>query len=81
MTTDHSHDSLLADIVQELDPNAPPAAPRDLISTVSSLFVQRREKLRKERRARKDAAIDAAFATARAIARKKDECGDAQGRD
>ncbi|KAJ4012182.1 hypothetical protein NW752_004576 [Fusarium irregulare] len=73
MTTDHSHDSLLADIVQELDPNAPPAAPRDLTSTVSSLFAQRREKLREERRARKDAAIDAAYATARAIARKKEE--------
>ncbi|CAG7562948.1 unnamed protein product [Fusarium equiseti] len=73
MTTDYSHDSFLADIARELDPNAPPAAPRDLISTVSSLFVQRREKLRKEQRARKDATTDAIFATALAVARRKEE--------
>ncbi|KAL4724921.1 hypothetical protein ACLX1H_008368 [Fusarium chlamydosporum] len=71
MSTTHSHSSLLSDVLRELDPNAPPAAPPDAMSTVSSLFIQRQEKLRKERLAREDAAKEAQFVAARATARKR----------
>ncbi|RGP61533.1 hypothetical protein FLONG3_10476 [Fusarium longipes] len=75
MATTDSRSTFLSDVMRELDPSAPPAAPPDLLSTVSSLFVQRQEKLRKEELrkeelARKDAETEARFAAASAATRK-----------
>ncbi|KAH7243404.1 uncharacterized protein BKA55DRAFT_595842 [Fusarium redolens] len=64
--------SVLSDIIRELDPNAPPAAPPDLLSTVSSVFHQRSERLRQEALARRDAEIEAGYVAARE-ARKKEK--------
>ncbi|KAF4448148.1 hypothetical protein F53441_8406 [Fusarium austroafricanum] len=61
---------LLAEVIQDLDGNAPPAAPPDLLSAVSSLFSQRKAELRRKRRARKDAKKEAKY-VARREARKK----------
>ncbi|KAF4957632.1 hypothetical protein FGADI_2994 [Fusarium gaditjirri] len=61
----YSPNSVLSDIIQELDPNAPPAAPLDLLSTVSSIFHQRSERLRREALARTDAEIEAGFVATR----------------
>ncbi|KAF4956431.1 hypothetical protein FSARC_11567 [Fusarium sarcochroum] len=65
---------VLSDILRELDPDAPPAAPPDLLSIVSSLFSQRRKRLRQERLARENEAIEAKLAAIReARANAKDE--------
>ncbi|KAF6519002.1 hypothetical protein HZS61_017376 [Fusarium oxysporum f. sp. conglutinans] len=61
----YSPNSVLSDIIRELDPNAPPAAPLDLLSTVSSIFHQRSERLRREALARTDAEIEAGFVATR----------------
>ncbi|KAM0562512.1 hypothetical protein ACHAPJ_002202 [Fusarium lateritium] len=69
---------VLSDILRELDPDAPPAAPPDLLSIVSSLFSQRRERLRQERLARENEAIEAKLAAiraARANAKDKEKKG------
>ncbi|QPC78890.1 hypothetical protein HYE68_009642 [Fusarium pseudograminearum] len=71
MATTNSHRSPLSDLVQELDPNAPPPAPLDLLSTVSSLFSQRQEKLLKEKLARQDALTEAQYVAAREAAYKR----------
>ncbi|CEI68454.1 hypothetical protein FVEN_g5389 [Fusarium venenatum] len=71
MATTNSHSSPLSDVVRELDLNAPPPAPLDLLSTVSSLFARRQEKLHKERLTLQDAEEEAKFVAARAATRKR----------
>ncbi|KAL6912921.1 hypothetical protein ACHAPO_007575 [Fusarium lateritium] len=71
MTTTNSHSPPLSDIMRELDLNAPPPAPLDLLSTVSSLFARRQEKLDKEWFALEDAEEEAEFIAAREAARKR----------
>ncbi|KAF5721733.1 hypothetical protein FMUND_3469 [Fusarium mundagurra] len=56
--------SVLYDAFQEFNPKAPPA-PLDLLSTVSSVFHQRSEKLQREALARTDAEIEAGFVATR----------------
>ncbi|KAG8668732.1 hypothetical protein FPOAC2_08036 [Fusarium poae] len=73
MATTNFHRSPLSDVVRELDPNAPPPAPLDLLSTVSSLFARRQEKLRQEELALQDAEEEARYVAARAAARKRIE--------
>ncbi|KAF5681071.1 hypothetical protein FHETE_102 [Fusarium heterosporum] len=63
------------ELVLERDPDDPPAAPLDLLSTVSSLFLQRREKLRKLRQdelACRAAQLEAKYASYRAEKRFQD---------
>lgn len=59
-----SPNSVLSDVPRELDPRAPPA-PLDLLSTVSSVFHQRSERLRREALALTDAEIEAGFVATR----------------
>ncbi|KAF4986904.1 hypothetical protein FGRMN_10630 [Fusarium graminum] len=64
-----------SELVLELDPDDPPAAPLDLLSTVSSLFLQRRKKLRQLRQdelARRSAQLEAKYAAYRAEKRFQD---------
>ncbi|KAF4437507.1 hypothetical protein FACUT_5597 [Fusarium acutatum] len=56
--------SVLSDVFQELNPEAPPA-PLDLLSTVSSVFHRRSERLQREALARTDAEIEAGFIATR----------------
>ncbi|KAF4497796.1 hypothetical protein FAGAP_6017 [Fusarium agapanthi] len=56
--------SILSDAFQELNPKAPPA-PLDLLSTVSTVFYQRSERLQREALARTDAEIEAGFVATR----------------
>jgi hypothetical protein len=63
---------ILPGVIRELDPNAPPAAPLDLLSTVPFLFAQRREKLRLEKLAREDVLLEAQYAAARAAGRENE---------
>ncbi|KAF5615872.1 hypothetical protein F52700_13168 [Fusarium sp. NRRL 52700] len=55
---------VLSNVLRKLDPNAPPA-PLDLLSTVSSVFRQRSERLQRETLARTDAEIEAEFIATR----------------
>ncbi|RGP70807.1 hypothetical protein FSPOR_3827 [Fusarium sporotrichioides] len=73
MATTNSYHSPVSDVVRELDLNAPPPAPLDLLSTVSFLFAQRREDLHKERLARQEAQAEAEFVATQAAAHKKQE--------
>ncbi|KAF5964802.1 hypothetical protein FBULB1_12584 [Fusarium bulbicola] len=59
-----SPNSILSDAFQDLNPEAPPA-PLDLLSTVSSVFCQRSERLQREALARTDAEIEAGFVDTR----------------
>lgn len=68
----NSPSAILSEVIHELDPNAPPAAPLDLLSTVPFLFAQRRERLRLEKLAREDVLLEAQYAAARAAGREKE---------
>ncbi|SPJ76261.1 uncharacterized protein FTOL_05992 [Fusarium torulosum] len=64
--------TILSEVIRELDPNAPPAAPLDLLSAVPLLFFQRREKLRLEKLARENVLLEAQYVAARAAGREKE---------
>ncbi|KAF9777008.1 hypothetical protein IL306_004714 [Fusarium sp. DS 682] len=64
--------SVLSEVVREFDPTTPPADPLDLLSTVSSVFHQRKERLHQETLARRDAEIEAKYVAIREARRKKE---------
>ncbi|KAF5027878.1 hypothetical protein F66182_19 [Fusarium sp. NRRL 66182] len=61
----------LSDILRDLDPNAPPAAPLNILSTVKFLFTERYSRLRDKRIAREKAEEEARIAAIRAARAKK----------
>ncbi|KAM0249966.1 hypothetical protein ACHAP5_002559 [Fusarium lateritium] len=67
----HSPSAILSDVMREVDSNAPPVAPLDLLSSVPVLFFQRQEKLRLENLAREDVLREARHVATRAAKREK----------